>query len=286
MTDPAPIFIGGMFKSGTSLLRALLGQHPSIASGLETYWFDLDWTQRDSEAFERRIVTLAGLFEFPADEVFALAHASADVRVFLDAFMARFAAQEGKPRWAEKTPGNIAHAERILQLWPDARLIHIVRDPRDVYASLVEAGKWNDADAFSSRWCEMIGAAARLRESGCGAGRVLEIRYEALTLDPLSTMRTVIGFLDEPWDDAVARYSGRDTDYDRVLAVTGKASTTLERLKQPLSSERVRLWPRILSPEQIAAIHARARDAGLEAEMIRIEQETDALLGPVEHNNA
>lgn len=37
----APIFIGGLYKSGTSLLRAMLGQHSNIASGLETFWFDL-----------------------------------------------------------------------------------------------------------------------------------------------------------------------------------------------------------------------------------------------------
>ena len=38
-----PIFIGGIFRSGTTLLRAMLGQHPNIAAGLETYWFDIDW---------------------------------------------------------------------------------------------------------------------------------------------------------------------------------------------------------------------------------------------------
>ena len=46
----APIFIGGMFKSGTSLLRAMLGQHSAIASGLETYWFDWDWAARNVAA--------------------------------------------------------------------------------------------------------------------------------------------------------------------------------------------------------------------------------------------
>ena len=37
-----PIFIGGMFKSGTSLLRRLIGSHPTIFAGLETNWFRLD----------------------------------------------------------------------------------------------------------------------------------------------------------------------------------------------------------------------------------------------------
>ena len=69
----APIFIGGMFKSGTTLLRAMLGQHSAIASGLETYWFDWNWSQRDSAEMKRTLERLAGYFDMSAEEVRALA---------------------------------------------------------------------------------------------------------------------------------------------------------------------------------------------------------------------
>lgn len=281
-----PIFVGGMFKSGTSLLRALLGQHPNIASGLESYWFDIDWTDHNSDDWQRRIQTLAQLYEFPEAEVVALATTRPDVGAFLTDFMSKVAAREGKPRWAEKTPGNIIHAERIFELWPDARLIHILRDPRDIYASLVEAQKWSSPEAFGSRWCAMIGAAERFKANHPDDPRFLEIRYEALTLHPVDTMREVIAFIGEPWDEAVAQFAGQADDYDRVLAVTGKASTTLERLKQPLSRDRVLLWPRVLNNEQLGAIHMQARDADLEDTMIALENETDALLGQTEQNDA
>jgi hypothetical protein len=276
---PGPIFVGGMFKSGTSLLRVLLGQHPAIASGLESYWFDIDWGDHENDDFTRRIQTLARLYGFPEDQIFDLCDRADSIQEFLDAFMSRFAAQEGKPRWAEKTPGNITHAKRILDLWPEARLIHIVRDPRDIYASLVEAKKWDDAKAFGSRWCAMIGAAEAFKAERPDDPRFMEVRYESLTLDPFTVMRDVMTFVGEPWDDSVAQYGGRSEDYDRVLAVTGKASTTLERLKEPLSSGRVRLWPRVLSPTQIEEIHAEAHAAGLEETMIKIETETDTILG-------
>ena len=57
--------------------------------------------------------------------------------------MDELARKEGKPRWAEKTPGNIAHIDRIWKAWPDAQIVHIIRDPRDIFASLVEAKKWD-----------------------------------------------------------------------------------------------------------------------------------------------
>ena len=52
--DPktSPIFIGGLFKSGTTLLRAMLGQHSAIASGLETQWFKMDWEKIRNEKSE------------------------------------------------------------------------------------------------------------------------------------------------------------------------------------------------------------------------------------------
>jgi len=225
------------------------------------------------------------LYEFPDAEILTMSAAATDVGAFLDTFMTKFADRENKSRWAEKTPGNIIHAKRIFDIWPAARLIHIVRDPRDIYASLVEAKKWSSAEDFGSRWCAMIGAAQELKEALPDDPRFLEIRYESLTLDPVNTMGKVIAFIGEDWDDAVARYTGHSEDYDRVLAVTGKASTTLERLKQPLSQDRVRLWPRILSDSQINAIHAKARTAGLENVMREIENETDQLLGTTELNN-
>ena len=62
-----PIFIGGLMKSGTSLLRVLLGQHHELYAGFETHWFDDDirtnWHQPDS----RRMGFLRDFFEIDAD---------------------------------------------------------------------------------------------------------------------------------------------------------------------------------------------------------------------------
>jgi hypothetical protein len=251
----APIFIGGMFKSGTTLLRAMLGQHSAIASGLETYWFDWNWAQRDSTEMRRTLERLAGYFDMSADAVTALASSAPSPEAFLSTLMDELARKGGKPRWAEKTPGNIAHIDRIWKGWPDAQVVHIIRDPRDIFASLVEAKKWDSVAEFAERWTATIGRCERLlAELRPGAQSYLAIRYEDLIGAPESTMRRVVDFLRERWEPQVGSFSGRQEDFDKVLQATGKASTTLERLKEPLTGERVGIWPQVLSPAQLAAI--------------------------------
>jgi hypothetical protein len=251
----APIFIGGMFKSGTTLLRAMLGQHSAIASGLETYWFDWDWSQRDSGEMRQVLARLADYFDMDADAVFALAESAATSEDFLSRLMDEVARRRGKQRWAEKTPGNIAHIDRIWKAWPGAQVIHILRDPRDVFASLVEAKKWNTAAEFAERWVAIVGRNQQLlSELRPGAQSYLTLRYESLIAAPDAVMRRVLAFLNEKWEPQVASFAGREEDFDKVLHATGKASTTLERLKEPLTDIRVGIWPEVLSSAQLDAI--------------------------------
>jgi hypothetical protein len=250
-----PIFIGGMFKSGTTLLRAMLAQHTAIASGLETYWFDFEWSSRYTSAMMERIDRLAGYFDFDRDEVAMIAASAESPELFLDSLMARVTVREGKSRWAEKTPGNITHMNRIWTAWPDAQIIHILRDPRDVFASLVEAKKWDTTGEFAERWCATVGRGYELLSVVSPRSELyFEVRYEHLILFPETTARKILKFLGEKWEPQVATFSGSTEDFDKVLCATGKASTTLERLKEPLTTQRIGIWRHILSDTQVAEI--------------------------------
>lgn len=250
-----PIFIGGMFKSGTTLMRAMLAQHTSIASGLETYWFDFDWQDRHSAVMRDRFDRLANYFDLNRAEIDQVATTTPTPERFLDALMTRVAVLENKPRWAEKTPGNIAHLDRIWAAWPSAQVIHIIRDPRDVFASLIEASKWDTPQEFADRWCATIGRGSELLSKWKpGDDTYLEIRYERLISEPEATTRNILEFLNEPWEPQVANFSGRAEDYDKVLHATGKASTTLERLREPLTAQRIGIWRRVLDEKQLSAM--------------------------------
>jgi hypothetical protein len=266
-----------MFKSGTTLLRAMLGQHSGIASGLETYWFDWDWSQRETDGMRRTLERVAGYFDMSAERVIGLAGSAATPEAFLSILMDELARKEGKRRWAEKTPGNIAHIDRIWRAWPDAQILHIIRDPRDIFASLVEARKWDSAGEFAERWVATIGRGESLvSELKPKAQSYLAVRYEDLIRQPEVTMRGVVEFLREPWEAQVAAFSGRQEDFDKVLEATGKASTTLERLKEPLTGERVGIWAQVLSPAQLAEIRQAVAARGFGDLYDRITRERPA----------
>lgn len=266
MNNPvdAPVFIGGYFKSGTSLLRALLGQHPRIASGLETHWFAIDpraGTGRGGEPIGETAARIATFFHLDPEAVDAAAHRAASGEDFLCALMAMHARAQGKPRWAEKTPDNLLHVDRVFAHWPEARFVHIVRDPRDVYLSLRNCGKAGDEDAFATAWASWIEAGEAAGERA-GLGRFLTIVYEDLVVEPEPVMRRVVDLLGEDWDPAVARFDGKADEYDLVLKATGKKSTTLESLSRPLFADRVGLWREALPAAAIARLDAALTRAG------------------------
>lgn len=277
-----PIFLGGMFKSGTSLLRAMLGQHRNIASGLETYRFEVNvgaGTGRGGEPLADHLARLAAYYKLPLNDVEAMAKGARDAEGFLDAFMTAVARAAGKARWAEKTPGNITQSARIRARWPRSPLLHIVRDPRDVYASLCEAKKWNSPVEFGSRWCAMFaGADAGVQAGTLTNANYLEVRYETLVLAPEATMRAIVAFVGEEWDPACAGFTGRDDEFQIVREKTGKASTTLARMREPLSEGRVGLW-RAVPVAELDAVRAFAHKQGLGPRYDRIVAATKSAVG-------
>ena len=271
----SPIFIGGLFKSGTSLLRAMLGQHSAIATGLETYWFDLGWDGPHTGEFLDRIERLRNFFGLEGKITERIVAESSNSTQFLDLFLGHYAKSIGKRRWAEKTPGNILHLSEIYSGWPDAKVIHIIRDPRDVFASLKQAKKWDSLEKFTELWCLYIGTAENLkRELKLYENNYLEMRYEDLVLRTEESMKNVIGFLGEKWEEDVAVFEGKKDEYDKVLKLTGKASTTLDRLRKPLSQDRVGIWHKTVSQEEIEEIHNLVDREGLLSLMKGIEKET------------
>lgn len=262
MKASSPIFIGGLFKSGTSLLRAMLGQHSHIASGLETYWFDLDWYRPRDKAFDGHIERLRCFFEFDKAEMTRIVARSSDVYDFLDSLFGTYADRLGKPRWCEKTPGNVLHMDRIFQGWPDARMIHLMRDPFDAYTSMKRT-RGQTVQEFAELWCRFFGAAERHKRALTLDGRhYLEVRYEDLVFDTEGTMRRILVFLDEPWEKSVTRFEGKPDDFTKVIKVTGKASPTLDRLRKPLTDKCVGVWRSALSESETKGLDREVAERG------------------------
>ncbi|MGB0722064.1 MAG: sulfotransferase family protein [Gammaproteobacteria bacterium] len=200
------IFIVGAPRSGTTWLQLMLGRLPGLATSQETHLFS-NYLSAWFPGWERmkrskRGVGLYGLFDDAgADEL---------VRSLTDQVFERMAAQVPDARMVlEKTPGHVMQAEAILRLYPDAYMIHLVRDPRSVVASLRAA-----SESWGAHWAPgKLQPAIRLWRDSVQAGRAisertdryLELRYEDLMTDASAGLAQVRDFLGEPRDEAWCR---------------------------------------------------------------------------------
>jgi hypothetical protein len=102
-------------------------------------------------------------------------------------------------RWVEKTPYNEQFADRIFALWPEAKCIHVVRDPRDNYASYrrkhPDWSEWTFARSWQRSLLRGIQNRARY-----GASRYWIMRYEDLILRPEAVLTELVEFLEIDMD--------------------------------------------------------------------------------------
>ncbi|HVC69147.1 MAG TPA: sulfotransferase [Acidimicrobiales bacterium] len=191
-----PIFVVGCPRSGTTLLRVILDSHPSISCGPESRFL---WGMKGIE--ERNWSTLSG-FGLSLDEWHA------NVRSLFEAFHRRYAEHQHKARWADKSPDYALMLDYIDTLYPDALIVHIVRDPRDVIDAWRRFYGPKSVVRAARSWVRYVRSAHEFAADH-GQNRVIELRYEDLVSDPEKTLRTLFGFLGEPWDDGVLHFADR-----------------------------------------------------------------------------
>ncbi|MBO6782677.1 MAG: sulfotransferase [Alphaproteobacteria bacterium] len=246
-----PIFIGGLMKSGTSLLRVLVGQHPDVFASFETHWFDPAIRENWDDRTSRRMVYLCEFFEID-DETYArlVAQKRAEpAREFIDIVLCDAAARAGKLRWAEKTPANIRHWPLIKSLWPDARLVHVTREYRDCFASWKER-RGDSLDDFLQSARTAYDAISPLL--GSSTDDYMEVDYTELVRDTENAMRKVLEFAELPWDARCAAIDTDATTRERatVKTVTGRDSKTSVSLARPIFDSSVGQWPDLITPEE------------------------------------
>jgi len=208
-----PIFIVGSPRSGTSLLRRILDSHPAIACGPETHVLaDLD------DSLGRHWDRLA---RYGAEkEYWHGAYREAFAR-----FQADYAARKGKPRWADKTPAYAQHLQFVSALFPDAQVIHVIRDARHVTASALSRWGWRRAWAMPKTWRQSV-EMARAFGRAAEPGRYREVRFEQLVGATEDTLQAMFEWLGESWDARVLDYDRFDHDgsgRNRIVSATARA---------------------------------------------------------------
>jgi len=231
----SPIFIGGHHRSGTTLIRVMLHRHPHIACGPESQLLE----HTSFIDFHEYVTGSWG----PILELFNLDGRDIDgaMAAFMDNFFSRYALERGKSRWGEKTPKNILRIAYLFRLFPDARFIHMMREPRDIHCSVKEKAattttRWSDitAERTARGWVRAMGCGLPWRDDSV---RYLEVRYEDLVHDAAHVMRRVLIFLDEPWSDSVLEAQAANPVFASGNVNQQVFTTSVGRWRRDLSHE-------------------------------------------------
>jgi hypothetical protein len=127
----------------------------------------------------------------------------------LRAVYAAYAAERGKPRYGDKTPGYVRELPLLADLFPEARFVHLVRDGRDVVLSLRERpwGQRGGLETLAAFWRTNVERAfAARRRLG---RRYCEIRYEELIDDPEPMLNDACAFLELDYEPEMLSYHER-----------------------------------------------------------------------------
>jgi Sulfotransferase family len=286
MTDRnGPIFIGGTDRAGKTLMSAILASHPRIAipavgSNLWTLFYRRFGDLARPANLER---CLSALLEYShvrhlKPEIDRLredfkAGPATYPRLFA-LLMGQYAARLGKPRWGDQTGLVEAYADDLFAAYPDARLIHMVRDPRDRYeASLLlwPGGRLRVGGAVA-RWLFSVRLARR--NLALHASRYLVVRYEDLVTDPTACVRAVCAFIGEAFHAEMLELRGMPTYRARLIAESDAEGASRDPAPTIISARYIGVHDGRLPATELAFLTGRAaaemRQFGYAVEPVRL----------------
>ena len=260
MTYPDPdiqrIFLVGTARAGTTLLQGMLGSHPSIYTLPETHFWDKSMPKQPFLRFFKvlgekdRIRTRQFLDSLGAADLAnllpgGLVHSKRRWTEALLSILDQLASRNGKTVWLEKTPLHLYYIDILRATDPGIQFLHILRDPIDNIASLLDAGI-RHGDAFrqgslekaTERWIKEYA----IQKALIGKPGHHFVRYEELVDHPELILRKALEFLALTWNPAVLGF--QDT--------ARHVSTVQESWKDRNTGELVRSGKaaKVLTPEQ------------------------------------
>jgi len=197
-----PIFIVGAERSGTTVLRLMLDHHPQIAFHHE-FEYAVDWIP-DNGCWPPLKDYCQWL---ETDRIFQASNFVIDHSLNYPQLINSFLCQK-RDRDQKPVVGATVHRhfDKLVQIWPDARFIHIIRDARDVARSSIGMGwagnvwtgveRWIEAEILWEKVCQTVPEEQRI-----------EVRYENLISDSVNTLTNLCEFMGLSYNPAMLSYA-------------------------------------------------------------------------------
>jgi O-antigen/teichoic acid export membrane protein len=266
-SSDSPIFIVGLSRGGTSLLSRMLDAHSNIAILPETWWYVVldrlgcieEFTDPwQTSLFFNEVWENLKSYRDPAARIVA-GEASKQPRYLgptvrvLEKLGQAYAIERHAKIWGEKTPGHALWLPQIQELFPQARVLFMVRDPRDVLVSY--DNRWNRGRRDTDY---LIRTAALLKfylvhllyHPTFPPEQVRWVKYESLTAQPSVELEQICGFLGVDFEPSMLAFYQRHQNVEEDMA-EGRHHWLLSR---PATTEHIGRYREVFSPAQISLV--------------------------------
>ncbi len=268
------VFLVGSPRSGTTMLKRMVNAHPLVAITRETHWIPRYYEKRkgvtqdghvnenlvdylfEHHRFEQMKIKRSSLLKIMSNQP-DLTYASLVGQIFDN-----YGRRKKKPLVGDKTPTYVRKLPVLHQLWPKARIVHLIRDGRDVWLSMQNWRMASKAVGQFKSWSvdPLVTTALwwkALVGMGCRDGKVIgedqyqELKYEELVAQPGVECRKLAYFLGIPHVEAMEHYYEGRTQ-------TGKSLSTNAAWLPPTPGQRD--WRTQMEAEDVEKFEAAAGD--------------------------
>jgi hypothetical protein len=217
MMSPGPVFVVGMWRSGTSLLYALLNQHPQIGLMYESDFpllAPLFALPRKSSSWIPKVDSWNGALTRHKIDTASIPENTVGLPNAFRAVAEQYARKKGATIWGCKSPNYYDCMNQLADWFPDAKFIVIWRDPADVCRSIVRAAvksPWfarPGTDLRALLGCErMKQEADQLVRRGVA---IHQLQYDDLVRDPVAALTAICDFVGVAFDPRMNSLEGSD----------------------------------------------------------------------------
>jgi hypothetical protein len=252
-------FIVGRGRSGTSLLSSILNTHPDISvvpegmfvinllkkyratnqwdeKSLDRFYDDLflderlaQWWNLDKEAFKGDLLKLKGERTYSSLCRFVYQREA-------------YAAKKKATRFiVDKNNSNSLFIPELIELFPTAKFIHIVRDPRDTVASYKQVPfDANGTIALAQRWKHYNRVI--LKHSSGFPEKFHLILFENLLSEPMRYLSDLCQFLGIDFNEQLLHFYEKNSYYGNLKEATAEVKTAYQNINKPLDSNQAFKW--------------------------------------------
>jgi len=243
-----PLFVVGMWRSGTSLLYALLNQHPQIGLMYESdlaLLSPLFLLPRKSSSWIPKVDSWNGVLTRHKIDAAAIPENTVGLPNAFREVAQQYARKKGATIWGCKSPNYYDCMNQLADWFPDAKFIVIWRDPADVCRSIIRAAEKSPWFARPGMDLRALLGCRRMKEEADQLVRrgaaVHQLQYDDLVRDPVNTLTAICDFIGIPFDPKMNSLE----DADRSAIYNGAHHSMVKSTAIVANRER----PEVLPPD-------------------------------------